>query len=118
MENEIRDRIYNFFIESRDFNGIPLRQVSQEFNIDYKESIDLIKNLVSNNTVSIQSSTNPHIIGFKHHSIENQNKVLEDAKKVTNSVEDLGIISISIENTQFPICLLSLIHISEPTRPY
>ena len=50
MENEIRDRIYNFFIESRDFNGIPLRQVSQEFNIDYKESIDLIKNLVSNNT--------------------------------------------------------------------
>ncbi len=111
MENEIRDRIYNFFIESRDFNGIPLRQISQEFNIGYEDSIDLIKKLVSDSTVSIQSSTNPHIIGFQHHSIENQNKVLEDAKKVTNNVEDLGIISISIENTEFPICLY-------PSREY
>lgn len=105
MENKIRNRIYNFFVESHDFNGIPLRSISQEFKIDYKESIDLIKNLVLQNTVSIQSSTNPHIIGFKHYPIDIQIKILDDAKNVTERVEKFGDISFSIESTEFPICL-------------
>jgi predicted class III extradiol MEMO1 family dioxygenase len=72
---KINDRIYTFFIESSDFNVIPLRNISQEFSIDYKESIDIIIELVKENFVSIQSSSNPHIIGFKHHEINKQVEV-------------------------------------------
>lgn len=105
MEEKIKNRIYDFFVESNDFNGIPLRNISEEFSIDYKESIDIIKNLVLDNSISIQSSTNPHIIGFQHYPIESQLKILEDAKDVTVTVEKFGEISFSCENTEFPICL-------------
>lgn len=92
-------------MESNDFNGIPLRNISEEFFIDYKDSIDIIKKLVLNNSISIQSSTNPHIIGFRHYPIENQLKILDDAKEVTETVKKFGEISISFENNEFPICL-------------
>jgi len=108
ITDKIRDRIFNFFVESNDFNGIPLRQISEEFEIDYKESIDLIKNLVAEDSVSIQSSTNPHIIGFQHFPIDGQLTVLEHAKEVTQTVMDLGTspgFRIVSENTEFPICL-------------
>lgn len=105
MEDKIRNRIYDFFIESNDFNGIPLRNISNEFEIDYKESIDLVKKLVIDNSVSIQSSTNPHIIGFQHYPIDSQLKILDDAKDVTVDKKKFGEITISFENTEFPICL-------------
>ncbi len=105
LENKIRKKIYDFFVESSDFNGIPLRNISKEFKIDYAESIDLIKKLVLNNTVSIQSSTNPHIIGFRHYPIDIQVKILEEAKGITEGVEKFGEMSFSIENTEFSICL-------------
>ena len=81
MKKNIENRIYDFFINSNDFNGIPLRQISNELNIEYEYSIDLIKDLVEKDIVSIQSSTNPHIIGFRHYPIDIQLKILEDAKK-------------------------------------
>ena len=105
MEDKIRNRIYYFFVESRDFNGIPLRSISEEFKIDYERSIDLIKKLVLQNTISIQSSTNPHIIGFKHYPIEIQIKILEEAKSITESVEKFDKLIFVSENTEFPICL-------------
>jgi len=105
LKEKIRNRVYEFFIESNDFNGIPLRNISEEFIIDYKESIDIIKKLVIENSISIQSSTNPHIIGFQHYPIESQIKILEDAKDVTVSVEKFGEIIFSSESTEFPICL-------------
>lgn len=105
MEDKIRNRVYEFFIESNDFNGIPIRNISEEFQIDYKESIVLIKKLVTDNSISIISSTNPHIIGFRHYPIEHQLKILEDAKDITVTVEKFGEISFSSENTEFPICL-------------
>ena len=105
MEEKIKNRIFDFFIESNDFNGIPLRNISKEFPIDYKESIDLIKKLVVENTVTIQSSTNPHIIGFQHYPIDIQQKILEEAKSITNRVEKNGEISVSFEDTEYPICL-------------
>jgi hypothetical protein len=111
LEEKIRNRIFEFFIESNDFNGIPLRRISEEFQIDYKESIDLIRKLIIDKTISIQSSTNPHIIGFQHYPIDIQLKILEDAKGITNRVESFGEISISIEDTDFPICLY-------PSREY
>lgn len=105
MEEKIRNRVFKFFIESHDFNGIPLRNISEEFKIDYKESIDIIKKLVIDNSISIQSSTNPHIIGFRHYSIESQLKILEDAKDITVNEKKFGDITFSSENTEFPICL-------------
>lgn len=111
MEDKIRNRIYDFFIESNDFNGIPLRNISNEFEIDYKESIDLVKKLVIDKSVSIQSSTNPHIIGFQHYPTDSQLKILDDAKDVTVDKKKIGEITISFENTEFPICLY-------PTKEY
>jgi len=105
LEEKIRNRVFEFFIESHDFNGIPLRNISEEFKIDYKESIDIIKKLVIDNSISIQSSTNPHIIGFRHFPIESQLKILEDAKEITVKEEKFGDITFSSENTEFPICL-------------
>jgi hypothetical protein len=108
MIDKIKNRIFEFFIKSNDFNGIPLRQISEEFNIDYKESIELIKKLVSDDSISIQSSTNPHIIGFQHFSIGSQLNVLEHAKDITQTVlkSDAKVsFRLVVENTEFPICL-------------
>lgn len=105
MKDEIRNRIYEFFVESNDFNGIPLRQISDEFNIEYEESIDIIKDLVIENAVSIQSSTNPHIIGFQHYPLDSQLKILEDAKKTEVTIQKIGGFTFASENTEYPICL-------------
>lgn len=105
MEEIIRNRIFNFFVESSDFNGIPLRRISKEFKINYEVSIDVIKRLVTENSVSIQSSSNPHIIGFRHYPVDIQLKILDDAKGITERIEKIGEISFSVESTEFPICL-------------
>ena len=43
MDNNIKEQIllaiYDFFVSSHDFNGMPLRDVSKKFEIDYVESI-------------------------------------------------------------------------------
>ncbi len=103
--DRIRDRIFEYFIESNDFNGIPLRWISEEFNINYEESIDYIKRLVTENSVSIQSSSNPYIIGFQHYPVDIQIRILEDAKGITETIEKIGEISFPIESTESPICL-------------
>jgi hypothetical protein len=105
VKNSIENRIYNFFLESSDFNGIPLRNISREFKIEYQDSIDLIKELVKKDTVSIQSSTNPHIIGFQHYPIESQIHLLEEAKKTLEIKHNFGEIKITSEDTEYPICL-------------
>lgn len=105
MKAIIENRIFDFFESSQDFNGIPLRNISEEFEIDYKESIDIIKELVTQNKVSIQSSTNPHIIGSRHHSIENQIHLLEEAKNTTVDCQEIMGIKFKMENTDYPICL-------------
>ena len=105
MKNKIKNRVYDFFINSNDFNGIPLRQISEEFELEYKQSIDLIKKLVEDEIISIQSSTNPHIIGFQHYPVESQLKILDDAKNNKVTIQKIGEITISSENTKFPVCL-------------
>lgn len=105
MQEEIQNRIYLFFINSSDFNGIPLRQISDEIEVSYEESIDLIKKLVKDEIVSIQSSTNPHIIGFQHFPIESQLEILEQAKDIKVTTQKFGDFIIASEDTEFPICL-------------
>lgn len=105
MKRKIENLIYNFFLNSYDFNGIPLRNISNELEIEYESSIDIIKELVIEDLISIQSSTNPHIIGFKHYPTESQIKILEDAKEITETIQEFVGIKMSFENTDFPICL-------------
>lgn len=106
MINKIKERIYDFFVKSNDFNGIPLRQISVEFNIKYKTSIDILKSLVEEGSVSIQSSTNPHIIHSHHYPTEIQLRILEDAKNIkAKKISTIGDISIMSEGTEYPICL-------------
>lgn len=110
MDNNIKEQIllaiYDFFVSSHDFNGMPLRDVSKKFEIDYVESIELVKKLVRNGSISIQSSTNPHIIGRQHYAIDDQIKVLDMAKDNKEEVFFFaGNITFTSENTDYPICL-------------
>lgn len=105
VKKEIEHIVYNFFVESNDFNGIPLRSISEELDIDYKESIDIIKELVGEEIISIQSSTNPHIIGFQHYEKDIQYKILDDAKNITVEIKDFNGIKLAHENTEYPICI-------------
>ncbi len=105
IKQKINQKVFDFFVNSHDFNGIPLRQISEDFKIDYKVSIDLIKDLVNDNLISIQSSTNPHIIGFKHYPKESQLQILEMAKETEVEIKKFGKIKISFEKTDYPICL-------------
>ncbi|MGR5309383.1 hypothetical protein [Photobacterium damselae] len=102
---KVEELILSFFYESRDFNGIPLRQISQDLGLGYEHSIDLVKELVKSEVASIQSSSNPHIIGFSHHKVESQLQVLDHAKTTKVENQKIGILEISIEQTDYPICV-------------
>ena len=43
MKSKIENEILNFFINSNDFNGIPLREISKKFNLDYAETINIVR---------------------------------------------------------------------------
>ena len=101
----IEKLVFSFFCDSSDYNGIPLRQVSKDLNLDYEKSIDLIKELVKSEIISIQSSTNPHIIGFKHHPVKSQLDILEHAKSIKVEKQSFGNFELTIEQTEYPICL-------------
>jgi len=101
----IEDLVFSFFCESSDFNGIPLRNISDQLGLDYKESIDQVKELVNKGVVAIQSSTNPHIIGFTHHTIQPQLDILNQAKDIRVTKITEGGINIVAENTEYPICV-------------
>ena len=105
MKEKIENKVYDFFVESRDYNGIPLRSISNDLKIDYEDSIDLIKELVDNDKITIQSSTNPHIIYSRLYPKDIQLKILEDAKSWTATEEKIGKISFYSESTDYPICL-------------
>lgn len=80
------DKIFNFFIKSRDFNGIPLTRLAEETKTDYNTTVDIVKQLVTEDKASIQSSINPHIISLGHFEIETQLRILEEAKKNTTKI--------------------------------
>ena len=63
-EDNLLKIIFNFFVDSHDFNGIPLTNLSKETKISYLELIERIQNLVIKELVSIQTDENPHIIRF------------------------------------------------------
>lgn len=97
--------VFSFFCDSSDYNGIPLRDISQKLDFNYEYSIELVKELVREKLVSIQSSTNPHIIGFTHHAISSQLELLEHAKSIKVSKQQFGNIEFVTEQTDYPICV-------------
>ncbi|HGI5917719.1 TPA: hypothetical protein ACJTDP_001417, partial [Yersinia enterocolitica] len=103
--DKINALVFSFFCESSDFNGIRLRNISESLGLDYIESIDKVKQLVQKGDISIQSSTNPCIIGFGHHTIASQLNVLDDAKSIKLSKKTFGALEIFTENTEYSICL-------------
>jgi hypothetical protein len=101
----VEELILSFFCESHDFNGIPLRQISHGLGLDYVHSIDLVKELIKSGIASIQSSSNPHIIGFSHHEIDSQLQVMNHAKSTKVESQKVGVLEILIEQTEYPICV-------------
>lgn len=102
---KVEELIVSFFCESHDFNGIPLRQISQDLGLEYEYSIDLVKELVKSEIASIQSSSNPHIIGFSHHKVDSQLQVIDHAKTTKVESQKIGVLEILIEKTEYPICV-------------
>jgi hypothetical protein len=91
---KILDEVFNFYVKSRDFNGIPLTTLSEWTETEYKSLVDLIELEVINDNVSIQSSINPHIISLGHFDRETQLQILEDAKNnVTRKIDGLPNVS-------------------------
>ncbi len=101
----VEELVYRFFCESSDFNGIPLRDISKKLDINYIHSIDMVKELVSEGTVIIQSSTNPHIISLRHPPKDRQQDVLETAKQIKISKRVIGDFTLLSEQTEYPICV-------------
>lgn len=88
IENQITNEVFQFFIESRDFNGISLSSLSNKIGVDKTEVLASLKQLVSRGVVSIQCGENPHIIRLQHVSDDEQLKMLSDAaNSVTSQLE-------------------------------
>jgi hypothetical protein len=99
---KILNKVFDFFIKSRDFNGIPLTRLAEEIQLDYNTLIDIVKSEVSNDNVSIQSSINPHIISLGHFDIETQHKILDEAKN--KKTEKLNA-ALNISFDSHPVCV-------------
>lgn len=77
---EVQKVIFDFFVNSLDYNGIPLTELSRRVNIDYEKIIEIVKELVIRDLALIQSSINPHII-FLYHEKDRQIEFLDAAKE-------------------------------------
>ena len=105
MKEQVLKHIYEYFINSSDFNGIPLRQIGEDLSIPYQDSIDIVIELVSRDNCMIQSSTNPHIIHSRTYSISSQIQCLKSAKELKIEELRIGDLHIMQENTEYPICV-------------
>lgn len=79
-QQRIQDRVNNYFIESHDFNGITGTGLSEDLGIEYQSLLLLLKDMVEQGVISIQSGVNPHIIRVDHYSTTAQLSILKDAK--------------------------------------
>lgn len=113
-EESILEAIYQFFINSIDYNGITLQGLSEEMSMSYMDTIDMVKALVEKHLVNIQSSGNPHIIGFGIDSIEEQLKTLDRAKQ--NKSKQVN--KISFEDREIIFTTNSILVCLYPSQKY
>jgi hypothetical protein len=73
-KNAVISESARFYLESSDFNGIPLGKLSERLNISCKEICDLLRCLITENVVGILTSewVNPHIIQFGFLDVKQQ----------------------------------------------
>jgi len=83
IENQIITEVFQFFIESRDFNGIPLGSLCDKTGTEKAVALAALEQLVSRRLVSIQSGENPHIIRLQHFTTNDQLKMITDAAEST-----------------------------------
>lgn len=70
--------IFDFYINSKDFNGIPLQNLRSKF--PEKELLEIVEELIKEGNVTISTSNNPHIKLFPEKSIEDQLSEFEQNK--------------------------------------
>lgn len=79
MEKEfLMKPIYDFFVKSSDFNGIPIALLFEIWGCKWEQGIKNLITLVREGICIIQSSTNPHIIRNSIPSKENTISYLRD----------------------------------------
>lgn len=103
--DDVCDKIFDFFLLSDDFNGILLWDLAENFKITISDLIDILIILVKSDQVSIQSSTNPHIIYSRHYPIDAQVKILDNSRDIKLLKQTFGKITFVTPDTDFPICL-------------
>lgn len=116
-KEQVTNEIFDFFIKSTDFNGIPLSDLAKRISIEYHKFLPIIKLLVLDETISIQSGENPHIIRFGHYDKEMQLKYLEEAEN--NEIKIIDTIA-AFDNKTEPIIITSESHLlcAYPSRSY
>jgi hypothetical protein len=62
MENKIMEEIFNFYVNSHDFNGIPLPDLEKKFQ--FIETKSIIADLILEGKITIETDLNPHIKRF------------------------------------------------------
>lgn len=73
--------VFDFFVNSRDYNGIPVSTLAENMEVEYNDVLPILRELVEEDIVSLQSSINPHIIGIGHYKKEEQFEFLKAAEK-------------------------------------
>lgn len=75
LKNELMDEIFNFYINSKDFNGVPLSSLEVKFQSNDIKSI--VSDLIIEGKVTLETDTNPHIKRFTEPLAGNQLDELE-----------------------------------------
>lgn len=80
VTEDILKEVTQFYLDSRDFNGIPTRQLEGKLKVDWSKLCDPLQELISKDLVGIifpSTDVNPHVIrvGFETTQIEKLNKV-------------------------------------------
>lgn len=99
--------ITEFFLDSSDYNGMPLEEAAQHIDTDRNQAFNIIRSLIKDGLIMIQSSTNPHIVGLRHYPIEAQLKLIDEKynSPEESEIKDCGGIKISFSNDEYPVCL-------------
>ena len=80
MEKETLKKIVDFYLASRDFNGIHVRILQEKLGINNQELIDMLVSLVSQQKISVVFGnifSNPHIKSFRDLTSQEQIKKLK-----------------------------------------
>ncbi|TKC08042.1 hypothetical protein FA048_12830 [Pedobacter polaris] len=81
IKEKVLQEILSFYVKSKDFNGIPLSALQIKMKEDPSEIIEIVKILVEEDKVTIQTGTNPHIISLGSYTFAHQLQKLEEAKQ-------------------------------------